>query len=463
MVLGRLMNHEGCTFTLDIFIILTAPLMLKLLKKCLVILCVTIGLCFALAVILASLFEDKIGSKLLSALNTSLEEPIEVGEINLSLVSGFPNASVSMKHVVTDGKSGGPFLNIGEVTFKMSMLGLLRHEIAVHSITLKNGEITIHRDKKGIYNYEIFKKAQTVSNKTNPDVALKRAGVYNVKLNYSDALKKMHVASLIDQFEVRGKLGLSNGKADVFGEIELSSFEHNGKSSLSNQSVVLDAFMDYNLAKGEVRMTPFNMGMDGNVLQCNGRLTKIKGKWQPDVQFELDRGRLSAILDVMRRFGFELPVSKLNGVLSCNGTLSGPLERPQIKLKYALDQGKLRFKDSKNKLTDIRSQGQLALGKNRESLNVAQFDALFRDHPFHMEVDLKDFGNPRIQAKANGHLPLETLQLLDSNLAKSGIQGLLHIDNWSIKGLLSHVASGRVDKALVHEGGMDIEKSRFRD
>ena len=76
------------------------PFMRRMLKKLVIFVALVFGLVFLSAVVVAAFFEEEIGKKLVVEINKSLNSELTVKDFNLSLLSGFPNASGDLQDVV---------------------------------------------------------------------------------------------------------------------------------------------------------------------------------------------------------------------------------------------------------------------------------------------------------------------------------------------------------------------------
>ena len=95
-----------------------SSLLKRFLKKSGLFLIISIGIIVLGAVIIAAFFEKQIGERLLTEINKQLDSELTVGEFELSLLSGFPNASANLRNVIIDDSFDGTLLEANNLSFR---------------------------------------------------------------------------------------------------------------------------------------------------------------------------------------------------------------------------------------------------------------------------------------------------------------------------------------------------------
>ena len=120
-----------------------------------------------LLIVIASVFEDQISERLVNEVNKQLKTELRVGEFNLSLISGFPDASANLHDVELDDALSGMLLEAQSLSFQFGLFSLFGSNIRIHSIVIEDGSFYIKKDKKGRTNYDIIKKTSTFTEEGN--------------------------------------------------------------------------------------------------------------------------------------------------------------------------------------------------------------------------------------------------------------------------------------------------------
>jgi len=133
--------------------------MSKYLKKFLIWSGLFVLVSMLLLIVIASVFEEQISEKIVAEVNKQLKTELRVGEFNLSLISGFPDASANLHDVELDDALSGVLLDAQNLSFRFGLFSLFGSNLKVHSIVIEDGSLYIKKDKRGRTNYDIIKSS----------------------------------------------------------------------------------------------------------------------------------------------------------------------------------------------------------------------------------------------------------------------------------------------------------------
>ena len=144
----------------------------------------TIGGLLLIFTTLGWYFGPKIKEIAIQQINENLTVPVQVGEIDFSFLKKFPYASVNFQDVSTQGKKAlgkqEPLLVAKNVFLLFSWWDVFSDEIRLKSISIENATCNLFVDKKGVENYDIFKKSENKNSSFNlqlQEIVLKETGV----------------------------------------------------------------------------------------------------------------------------------------------------------------------------------------------------------------------------------------------------------------------------------------------
>ncbi|HPH83471.1 MAG TPA: hypothetical protein PL185_12915, partial [Flavobacteriales bacterium] len=145
----------------------TIRIIWKYTRKPLLGLAAVLGIVLISAWLLAAFFEDEVKAYFLQKINTELNTRVEIGEIHLSLLDHFPQASVSLQNVKADHskpyRGAGKLLEAQSIDFSFSVWDLFSGSYSIHRIDLSNGAMNILRNSDGIINYQLLKPQEKSS------------------------------------------------------------------------------------------------------------------------------------------------------------------------------------------------------------------------------------------------------------------------------------------------------------
>ncbi|NJN77848.1 MAG: hypothetical protein HC803_05555 [Saprospiraceae bacterium] len=106
--------------------------------------------------IVAQIYEDKIGVMAVKSINKLLKAPLTVEYVDLTLIQTFPKASVILNGVSVPDTRGGILLNAKTMYLQFGIMSIFKDEIDIQSVLVSNGSLNVLTDKKGVSNYDVF-------------------------------------------------------------------------------------------------------------------------------------------------------------------------------------------------------------------------------------------------------------------------------------------------------------------
>ena len=131
---------------------------MRLIKKLIVILFVLLLLGGAIGVGIAHVYQDEIEQLAVQNINEQLRTPIEVKDIEFSIIKKFPYASLELKkpHMALDAFQKDTLLQAEKLYLKLNALDLYNKSYALQQLELQNGFARISFNKEGVPNYQIW-------------------------------------------------------------------------------------------------------------------------------------------------------------------------------------------------------------------------------------------------------------------------------------------------------------------
>ena len=143
-----------------------------------------------LLVLIAAFFDKQVSQQLVAEINKNLKTELRVGDARLSLLSGFPAASVNLSQVRLKDALGGQLLAVQELSFQFDLLSLFGDDLKIHSVRLQDGAVRIVVNRAGKSNTDIFKESKTpkkTATESTLHLALENAELQNIALLYDNA------------------------------------------------------------------------------------------------------------------------------------------------------------------------------------------------------------------------------------------------------------------------------------
>ena len=133
---------------------------MKLVKRIAIWFGLAFVILFVASVVIAIVFEDEIGQKLVTEINKGLVDDLAVENFRLSLIKGFPYVNADLQNVTLPDNRKGVLLEAQSMSFKMGLFGLLTSNLKIESVVIENGALFIEINRKGKVNYFITKPSK---------------------------------------------------------------------------------------------------------------------------------------------------------------------------------------------------------------------------------------------------------------------------------------------------------------
>ena len=129
--------------------------------------------------------QDKLEQIVINEINKRLKSPINIGDIEFSVINNFPFASVEIKNILAiDAFREDTLCEIELLKLKFNALDLYNNIFIIQELSLKNGFASIYY-KDSIPNYEIWHVTQDSSKEENTDFGLENINLENFKISYN--------------------------------------------------------------------------------------------------------------------------------------------------------------------------------------------------------------------------------------------------------------------------------------
>ncbi|MEM9918935.1 MAG: AsmA-like C-terminal region-containing protein [Bacteroidota bacterium] len=463
--------------------------MKRALKKLLLWTSLLIGFSILILVILAGFFDQQISSRLLREINKQLNSELTVEQVELSLLSGFPNASVNLEQVALNDAMKGTLLEAQTLAFRFKLFSLFGSTIKIHSVLIENGALFVRINRRGKANYNILKgskETEQAAGKSDSKLAisLDEARFKDVELIFINEQTKQEAKALIKEAVASGQFSQNQFSLNSFADMRAGFYELDGQRYFAGKDLVYDASIDVDLENGHYAFNDFDLGVESNIFKVNGTIdTKADGT---DVNLKLTSKEcsLESILNLLpeEQLAYFADL-KSKGTFFFNASINGRYnerENPKIDARFGLKNGSISSQRLPNQLKDVTFNATFTNGKKRRNaysvFEIQNFKGYFNRELIESSLRIADLDHPRIEFKLDGVLPLESVYGLFNNEAITDGDGEIEIKKLYLKGSLDDMKNpariGRVkssgelefdDAALtIHSEEVVFDKGRIQ-
>lgn len=405
-----------------------------------------------LLIVIASVFEDQISERLVNEVNKQLKTELRVGEFNLSLISGFPDASANLHDVELDDALSGMLLEAQSLSFQFGLFSLFGSNIRIHSIVIEDGSFYIKKDKKGRTNYDIIKKTSTFTEEGNENevrLSLDEARFNRVEVIYVDQTVMQYTKFHLNNAVASGNFSANKFSLFSFADIHFHFFQSGEEQFLVDEEIIYDAKVDVDLTSGKYEFDDVTVGISSNVFNVDGLIERIERGYNYDLKIKSDDGSLSSVVALMppeNKKAIEDFDSK--GTFFFETIVKGSKTvntNPAVTMKFGLEGGEINSEKLGSSLKDVSFSAIFTNGKKKNNENsffeISDFKGYFNRELVEGELRVSNFDNPLIDFNLNGTIPIESVYgMLNIPIISDG-DGDIEMKKLRIKGNLKDIVS----------------------
>ncbi|MFN2336035.1 MAG: AsmA-like C-terminal region-containing protein [Bacteroidales bacterium] len=335
------------------------------------IILLTLGLLLLTGILLgiyASVRKDKISSALIAKLNESVNTKISYGDLRVTIFESFPNITVRFNDLLVEpspfydktqfgNENNDTLLYASSLSLTVSIPSLLTGTVAVRSISVRDGEVSLLTDKRGDINYQVFSGQK----KDGKNVRLKNISAVNIKAVWNDRSSELRIAGSLSDATLGGEvfrtgIYLNTDVSAIIDSVDIKSMTF--KTIPVRAGIRLrKSPTSLSVAKGSLDIADLKFDINGNVNYSASTLNlSVSGK-------KINIASLISMLPERWRAvtGRVTP----SGIMDLNCTITGPYGEagnPHIDVKYGLSGGKMSHAASGFKVNNLEFSGGITNG-----------------------------------------------------------------------------------------------------
>jgi len=435
--------------------------MKKFLKKFAIIGGISLVVLIGAAAFIASIFEEKIGNKVITEVNKQLTSELKVADFDLSVVSSFPNISANLRGVEIADNKGDILLEAEKIAFKMGLFSLLSSNIKVKSVVVSNGALNVEVDRKGKANYIIFEASEEEEEETSaagPSISLAEARLEDIELIYSDKRAKQEVMGKIIKADFSGQFSSQQFSLDSEASVVTRFVELEGSRYLAGKHIDYDARLFIDLENGLYKFEDVSLAIESNVFKVDGEIENQGESLFYDLYFTSEKSSLASMIQL-------LPADKLasfsdftsTGKFTVEATLKGESserKNPEIRAELRLQDGKISNPKMDGTLKDVSFLASFDNGQyhnNRSTtLKIDKFKGYFNRELLEFDLQVDNLDDPSIDFAMDGVFPVKMAYGLLKSYRISNGGGEIELKNIKINGRYQDmISTSRINRVTA--------------
>lgn len=391
----------------------------------------------------AYLMQDKIKQMVIAEINQNVEVPIQVkGPIEFSVFSYFPNGALQFEQIIIDDRlrKGKNLLKVEEFSFLIDLWSLLKDEIVIKKVVIKNGQLNIYDASATSNNYQIFKTQKNTTTSNNKlQLNIEEARMINIAFSYISKPNDVQLATTAKDWRMKGRFGDAQFELTTIGQIDIKQIKIAQKNYLMDKLVDTDFLLHVNQTTSEFQISKAILTIEKINFEISGAM-----------QFSAQKNKINLtatskgedIADLIALIPLEFK-ERLSGVTgsgnySISAAINGQFTKkqtPVISVNATLKDAKLFLSDQLKPLEKVKTAVSYyadSIGNDR--LDMPYFSSYLLGQPFDCSLQIKNLSNPSFLFKANGVADLQQLQAIVPPRYVSALSGTIAFNHFEISG-----------------------------
>ncbi len=413
--------------------------------KALKIIGIILGILILLLLAAPFIFKGSLEKMLKRTINENLNATVAWENLDLSLFSSFPNASLQLKNfsVINNAPFAGDTLASGNsLKLDMGLMQLFKtKDLKIDAVKLDEAFVNIKIDSLGNTNYDIAIKNDApviTEGKVSGDgfnFELKKYSITNSRINYFDEGNKTYLMLTEVNHEGTGDLSqdISNleTKTEAFATLRIEDLEYLTKNKISLDAIFKLDFNNqkYTFLENKAKINELPLTFDGFV-QVHENYNEV------DLTFKTPSSDFKNFLAVIpETYVKQINDVKTTGNFTVNGMLKGIVDSthiPMMDIRVASDNASFKYPDLPKSVQNITIDAQL---KNETGLvedtylNIPKLTFSIDGEPFRMNASIKNMtGNPLVAMEMQGTLNLANIKQVLPVEMEQNLSGIFKAD-----------------------------------
>ena len=440
----------------------------SLLRRFLVGLLLLVSILLTLLVGAALFFDGQITQQVVREINKNLKYELLVGDASLSLISGFPNASVNLHNVRMKDGMGGYLLAAEEISFRFDLASLFGDQVKVHTVLVRNGAVRVVVNLKGQANTDIFKETKKTEPATESklQLALENAELQHVAVLYDNKQTKQVVELMVNQAGLGGNFSARQFSLSSQADLKIARVESDSSRYLVGEPVSYDAVVAVDLQKGVYDLQRVEVQLGKNTFSMDGTAVVKPDFTDLNLKLVSQEGDISMLANLLPgAYHAYFNDFQSTGNYTCTGLVKGRVSKtdtPLVSFEVALRDGKVSSEKLQSPLRNVSFKARYnARPDGSGELEIADFQGDFGGQPLTLDLKISDFKDPLVDFHCTGAFPLAAAYGLFDNEAITSGDGIVRLQALSVQGRYADMTSMRRISSVNASGALQFDQAKL--
>ncbi len=406
------------------------------ITKWLYITFLTLVILFSILVVAAGMFQDRIGKLVIGEINKQLKTKLTVQRFNLSLLSGFPDASAELNGAVLKDAFGANLLQAKKLSLRFGLGSLFGSTIKIHSFVLTDAVVSAKVDAKGRASYDIMKPSPPSTGQPLR-FSVESAQLTRVRVIYQDAQAGQGADFNIQSASASGDFSASQFAVNSKAQTVCNFISRNGQKYLTGKPVAYNARVNVDLQKGNYALDDVQLSLANNPFSIQGTIqqSKLTGS-QFNLTIQNKEGAVEQLFQLLpAQYAASLVNVKTTGAYHFKTMIrgrAGATESPLVQGAMDFSNGTLSSPSLKGALTGVGFHA--AWDSKVSTLDFSNCNANWGGEKLDLQLHVRQFSDPIIDLGFNGAIPMQAAYGLASAYGATAGSGAIRLQGLKVQG-----------------------------
>ena len=451
------------------------------------------ALLFGITALIIYLYENEIKQYAVEELNKNLAVPVAVEEIELTLFSQFPSASLQFnKLFISDTANSDTLMYAEHLYLNFNFWDMIGEDYTVKEFKAENSVIKLRIDSLGNENYRILKKDSSDKKKAKFSFALEDVSFDKIRLSYSNHSTEQFYSIKSEEINFVGNFSQSNYELSATSNFYINQLKNSTVKYVENKNAAANIVLNINTDSSLYQIKKAEISVEELLFDIEGKYTNNKNSSFINLNIKGRNIDLQTAFSIFPKEYFKaLSEYKASGIVVFETKIEGVISKdssPSIISDFSLRNGSLIEKNTGAHLNQLSLEGHFESRnkKNKEQITFKNINGVLENGKIKGNVKVSNFENPSVKVDLKGNLSMakikqfinsEQIEALEGNAsfevefagifntvkgAKPKIKtsnGFINIENISLKATSSHLAFTDLN------GSLSLKKNdaAFRD
>lgn len=398
------------------------------MKKFLKIIGIVLLIFIAILIAIPFALESKIDTIVQNYADENLNAELSFDDINLSLISSFPKAEVSVENLKITNRApfeGETLATAKSLSFEMGVMQLLKgteDPLEINEIIADELLLVIKTNKTGAVNYDIVKESETDAAPTETESSggfsfdIDNYELNNSAFTYIDDTSNL--TFYLTEINHKGTGIFSGEKSELDTNTEANvTFAMDSTEYLSNNSIKLDALIDLDLEQQKYTFKENKAYINALPLEFDGYVQLVEAGQQIDITFKNPEASFKDFLAVIpKAYAKDIANVNTTGNFTVNGIIKGLVSEetiPTLDINLNSSNASYKYPDLPKSVRNITIDASVknTTGNVDDTfVNIDKLNFQIDEDVFKSEIHVKNLTkNQQIDAKLDGVLNLANI------------------------------------------------------